>query len=296
MPGIVDLVAAISLDVARGLVAAGYGLAPLAIIDATNTTPIVIATASAHGYVKPAHVVISGVLGNAAANNLDGIVQSFTVGQNLAVIATPIDDTHLSLSAPDQATGIVAALAGSGAYTSGGTMTPALVDGRILLGREHIAEQSSPPRIVFIPVRSKFGAKSVSGHRQVAPSAERQRQLQQRSIATEKVVFEIHAWGQATPPDPDLDFDATQVLYQQVIQSVHLLTAGAYELVDGAWSDQVATATQLLKAGHEHVFGIAIATPVMDAAQPFVPAGTSAVQTTQLQPADGSPPEISFTG
>lgn len=296
MPGIVDLVTALSLDITRALVAAGYGLAPLAIVDATNASPIVVELATAHGFVGPAHVVISGVLGNDAANNLDVSPQSFTPGENLAAIALPVDETHVSLYALDQTTGIAGPLAGSGAYSGGGTMTAALRHARVLLGREHVFEQSAPPRIVFIPARSKFGPKSVAGNRQVGTSPERLRQLQQRAIATEKVVFEVHVWGQSTPPDPGYDFDATQVLYHQVIQSVHLLTAGAYELVDGAWADQVATATQLLKAGHEHVFGIAIATPVMDTAQPFVPAGISAVQTTQIQPADGSPAEISFTG
>ena len=297
MPGIVALVEAISLDVVRGLVFAGYGLAPLVITSATNTTPIRVTTSTPHLFVKPAHVVIAGVLGNFAANNIDAAPQSSTLGQSLAVIATPVDATTLSLSALDQTVGTETPLVGTGIYLGGGTLTSALVDGRVLLGRQHVFEQSAPPRIVMVPVRTKYTSGSASGNRRNVKSAERRREIAQRDIATETLVFEIHTWGQSTPPDPDYDFDATQVLSHQVIQSVHLLTSGVYELVDGAWADQVATATQLMKAGHEHVFGISFETPVLDVAKPFAPVDVAPFQTTVLQPADISvAAEVSCTG
>src|SRR4051812_41137514 len=99
MPGIVPLISNLSLDVTRGLVRASMGLgfdgrrftntptpaggpAPsaLTITGATNATPIVITTAQPHtipyasgtnALEMQLHAVISGVLGNTAANNID---------------------------------------------------------------------------------------------------------------------------------------------------------------------------------------------------------------------------------
>jgi hypothetical protein len=302
MPGIVALVDLLSLEVTRALVLAGYGLDTLAITGATNTTPIVITTASAHGIdADGAHVIVSGVLGNTAANNIDASANSPTKGQNLAVVATPISETELELSAVAPLTGILAPLAGSGAYTSGGTMQAALASpnvpfGKIYLGREHVDENSAAPRIVFVPVRSAFGPRSTANRNVAGNAVERAAQIAARSIGTEKVTFEVHAWGQADPPDPRNDFDATQVLYQQVIQSTHLLCAGIYEASSGAWADQVAGSTQMVKAGHEFVFGLTIETPILDKALPYAPSDIAALPTTNLQPADGSAAEVSCTG
>lgn len=300
MPGIVSLVAMISLDVTRGLVAAGYGLgfdgtrfvvgaSQLDVAGATNANPIVITTAQPHTVQRTAHAVIAGVLGNTAANNAD------ERGYPQAVLATRVDDTRLELRTVQRPTGQIVTLAGNGAYTSGGTFTPAMTDLGILLGREHISEQSAPPRIVMIPVGSKWGPKSVY-HGASANTAERERQNQQRSIATEKVVFEVHTWGEADPPDPDNDFDATQVLYQQVIQSIHALTAGTYELLDGAWPGQLPNATQLVRAGHEHVFRVAIGTPILDVLLPYAPSDVAALPTTNYQPPGSETSEQGCSG
>lgn len=70
---------------------------------ATNATPIVIATTAAHGYVNNDEVVIAGVGGNTAANGRWRI--------------SVVDSTHFSLYDLLGAN----AVAGNGAYTSGGT-------------------------------------------------------------------------------------------------------------------------------------------------------------------------------
>lgn len=75
-----------------------------AITAATNATPIVITTGTAHGLVTGDVVEIVGVLGNVAANGV------WTV--------TVVDATHFSL----------ANSVGSAAYTSGGTVLTPLVD------------------------------------------------------------------------------------------------------------------------------------------------------------------------
>jgi hypothetical protein len=282
--------------VTRGLVVAGLTpFSALTIVAATNATPIVVTTSTPHNVVGYAHGVIAGVLGNAAANNVDASAKSFTAGQHLAVVLTPIDDTRFSLSAVDQTTGRIEPLAGNGAYTSGGTITIPLVGCSVLIGREYVTETTAPPRIVMVPVRSKWGPPKSASH--TPGTIEKRAQVAQRAIATEGVVCEVHVWGQATPPDPRRDFDATRALSHQLIQSVKLLTSGNYELMDGAWADQVASASQLNKAGHEHVFGISIGTPVLDSALPYAPDDIAAVITDEFQPADLTvSAEVAFTG
>lgn len=78
-----------------------------AAISITGTTgnlvsPIVITTATAHGYSSGDHVIITGVGGNTAANNTD---------DNRVWIITVTDSTHFSIPKT-----------GNGTYTSGGSV------------------------------------------------------------------------------------------------------------------------------------------------------------------------------
>ncbi len=157
MPGLVPLVVALSLDVTRGLVLAGAGLgfdgrrftntkptpsdpAPsaLAIVDATNTTPIVITTALPHlipyastqnALERQLHAVVSGVVGNVGANNIDANDRSFTIGQSLGTICVALTATTLALYSGYDAAGALVPIAGTGAYDSGGTVVPAFTRG-----------------------------------------------------------------------------------------------------------------------------------------------------------------------
>ena len=144
----------------------------------------------------------------------------------------------------------------------------------------------------MIPMRTQFNVKSLSNASQatVFPSAEARRQWQTRAIRTDKHHFEVHVWGEAIPGDPALDFDATQVMYQQAIRTIHLRTAGHYELTDGAWMDQQPEATQLGKPGHWFAFGASFDTPVLDKILPFVPPATLPATSIFYIPPDGSPP------
>lgn len=295
MPGIVALAVLFSLDATTTLVANGYGLTPLTVTGASNATPIVIETAEPHGVRTglSIHLVVAGVVGNTAANNVDA-----TDGvTNNAWVASPTDPTHLALYNMSP-TGALVASTGSGAYVSGGTATAAFTDGRILLGREHIYEQSAPPRVVFVPTVGKFAGKDVYNASLTAgyPSAEVRRQNQLRSIRAEHTLFEVHVWGAAVTPDPADDFDATQVLYHQVIRTAQVIAAGTYELSDGRWMDQDANASQLVKSGHEFVFGLALGTPVLDRLIPYAPSNVAPDPTTQMSPFDGGAPETGCTG
>lgn len=184
------------------------------------------------------------------------------------------------------------------------------VDGKILIGRQHIREESSAPRIVMVPLKSRFGPKSVTSAAKVNgyPSAEIIAEWQSRSFATEKMLFSVHCWGQSSTLDPDVDFDATQDLYRTFIASCQRLMAGAYHLVDGEWADQKPAETQIAKAGHTFVFGIEIDTPILDMTPAFgaygpppptllpTPQGTRIVPTVQITTPNGGTPEIASQG
>jgi hypothetical protein len=184
---------------------------------------------------------------------------------------------------------VVAALAAAG--------YPPLTDGKILLGRQHQIEQSAPPRIIFTPKGSTFGAKDVYGRSNVVgyPSAEVRSQWAQRSVLTDFVTFEVRCWGCHVPPDPDLDFDVTQALYQQVIMSTHLLAAGTYTATPGAWQDSTFQSSQLFRDGREFVFGLTFGTPLLDKLLPFAPGAVAAQPTTNMQLPTG-PTDVGCTG
>ena len=164
---------------------------------------------------------------------------------------------------------------------------PALTDGKILIGKQHVFEASSPPRVVFVPLGSVFSPRSVAGRGTQMGTAERQAEYAQRSIATDTVHFEVHVWGQAAVPDPDNDWDATQLLYQQVIASTYLTCVGCCVFKNGTWTDSTAKGTALMNAGREYVFSVEIATPVLDVLLPLAPAGTLPVTTSKMQASDG---------
>lgn len=92
-------------------ITAVVSLATRTVSAATNATPIVVTTTAAHGMIPGNRVEISGVGGNTAANG------TFVV---IAVGTT----TTFSLGNTTDGT----AVAGNGAYTSGGTVTPQSVN------------------------------------------------------------------------------------------------------------------------------------------------------------------------
>jgi hypothetical protein len=188
-----------------------------------------------------------------------------------------------------------------------GALTPAiaLAGGKILIGNPNLIQHQAPPRIVFVPKGCKWegggppalgGTDNVSGF----PSAGRIAQQRARALRTEIILFEVHAWGLQPgtydPNQPELDFDATQVLYQTLIQSVHNLAVGTYGLGDGKWTSAKLSTTQLDVLGQEFIFDLSFRTPVQDLPAPLVPHGTAPATTTKLSPASGGTPETGCTG
>lgn len=311
--GIVALAILISIDTTRALVADGRGLGfdgvryvagspALAIVGATNATPIVITTAQPHlvsslpsfGCLGGLSCIVSGVGGNDAANNISTDPNDRTVGLSQGVLAVPLSDTTLALyrQSITDPTGIEP-IPGSGAYTGGGTITPALVPGGICLGREYVTDNIAPPRIVMIPVSSSFAARS-SSIPNGARTGDIAAQKSKRAVRTERITFEVRCGGQAATPNTAQDFDAARELAHWFIDSTHLLTAGSYEVTGGTWADQTPGATQRMKAGHEFVFGLTVNVPITDAPLPFATGVT--VDATGKMQLDGGTPEIACQG
>lgn len=296
MPGIVELVDLLSLDVVAALVAAGYrapwrpSVSTLPVLGATNTTPIVVTLDTSslgdRGFDMqpgaPMHLVFADVGGNLATNKIDPDDL-----RHEAWHAEVIDGSRVALYDLDESTGAKVASVGDGAYTSGGTCSRAFADGRIQVGEEHLYEQMAPPRVVFVPRRSKFEAKLVTNARTIASVLEQQREEAARSLRTEIVMFEVHAWGGMieAADDPRAGFNLAQILYQQIIRSAHLRGAGVIHPDGGEWADQRPDATQIAKRGREFVFEIGIRTPIPDRTLPRAPSDvTHEIPTTMKLP------------
>lgn len=320
----------LSLDVTRQLVAAGLGLGydtdtaaantpsgvgrftnlvrpttstpypPLAITGCTGSgVPIVITTAYPHGVsargIGGLACIVSGVTGNTAANNVATDPNDRTVGLNQGVLAVPTGPTTLALYGQDQdpasaTVGQPIPLIGNGAWTGGGTVTPALTDGQILLGLENVREQSAPPRIVMVPrTVSGWGVTSAgipNGNR----TAERLAERSQRRTRTKSLGFDVHIWAQRQPPDAAYDFDICNTAQDRIVDSAYLLFGQQEDPGPGVWDDQKARDTQFIKAGHLLTFSWNLVVPVTDNALSYVPPGTTLESVIQT-----STPEVGAT-
>lgn len=155
---------------------------------------------------------------------------------------------------------------------------PALVAGKILLGEQHIAENDSPPKIVFVPYSSRFSSKDVTSAAPLLTStpytAEKRVEISNRSVLTEEFTFEVHCWATTTDRSnpvavPDADYNFARALYHALIASCDDLARGAYAVEPGRWTPQ-----GVITLGREFVFGLTFMTPVLTELLPFVPPGT----------------------
>ena len=305
-------IAILSMEVTRALVALGYGLGfdvsaytasgnvagrftrtlnpatslpwpSLSIVDCTGigVTPIVVTTQYPHGVSARAEAcgglscVIAGVGGNVAANHIDADTTSRTIGLSAGVLAVPLTSTTLALYGQEPIEGNIIPLVGSGNYTSGGTITPALTDGSILIGRAATREHSAAPRIVLVPqgVTSKFtSAASPNPSRR---NEERRAEIRQRSIGVDSWTFAAHCWGSDTPPDEARDFTIAATLREVLRAALHDVARGASSMGAGSWDDQRERDAQHIKAGHLLSCAMSIDVPVTDnplaGGLPFVP-------------------------
>jgi hypothetical protein len=174
---------------------------------------------------------------------------------------------------------------------------PQLTDGKILLGRQHLFEQSSPPRIVMYPKRGAYRAKDPSSAAVLTLnnpySPERLAEISQLPIFTEDLTFAVHCWGaQPNPSDPDTilddNYDFTRTLEHTVIAAADYLMRGIVWPLDGDWTNARPNATQLDALGWEYVFGLKIATPVLQTILTFAPATVGPDIVTNIELPNGS--------
>jgi hypothetical protein len=274
------LVALLSLEVTRRLVAAGTVYATLSVTGASNTTPIVVQTPTPHGLIRPAHGVVAGVGGNTNANGV--------------WICTPTDSTHLKLTGFDRQGTFVNSV-GNASFTTGGTIQIAFPDGSILLGRRNVAMATAvaSPRIVFVPIESPaWGLDPYGGvippatlpNKQSAQTAEQITMLQSRQLATERQRFEVHVTGCASPPEPDFgDFDVTQAIYQTLYATMFdIISPDRARVLAGKWVSQGNDIQVLDVRGQKWVGIVEIAQPVIANPLAFVPSGVIATLIVQM--------------
>ena len=276
MPSISALVDAISLDVTENLVAAGIVNSAwdgIEIASATATTPIVITLVNPPSINYGIHVVVDGCLGMTEANGT-WILTPTAPGASTFTLTTWFS------AAQNQYVDVLQNSTGVHPYTGGGTVTTALTDGRIVLGEEHRSESSSPQRIMFsLPTFQTFGS-STNGRRQGGgrrASGPQQGQtpemlLEQaaRMVGGKRWRFEVTCWGQQAPPvppallDPMLDFNAAEVLFDQLARTCFYLIEGVYEFGPGRFIDEAPGRTQNAKAGRKLSSVLNIDTPILD--------------------------------
>ncbi len=266
----------------------------LDVLDASNTSPIVITVPAnsltidddkigVRAGVKVLHVVIAGVTGNTAANNLNE--ETLRNSAWYAVVTSP---TTLALYDLDNNTGALVPSVGNGAYAGGGTVSKAFVEGAILVGREHVSENSSPPRIVMIPMAVQDEAPTGFSAMTAAAFAEGERDRQRISppIRTDLLWWEVHVWGGG-----GVRFGPTLALAQAVKRAAHLRGNGSYEIGRGDWLDQHPDAPQRLKVGRNFAFQLGLRTPITRAAVELAPADIEPDLTMYLRHAEGTPEE-----
>jgi hypothetical protein len=143
-----------------------------------------------------------------------------------------------------------------------------LVDGAIAFGAKAAASRKSPPRIVFVPVGSTFYGSDygtdIFGEGRVRPVVQ--------SLATDNFAFDVHVWGSAEPPDPDGgDLDDARYLIHQVVRVCLRIADVAVKPIRVTYDPDPASTL-----GQHATLRLEMATPVVEARQMYVPAGTVA--------------------
>ncbi len=138
--------------------------------------------------------------------------------------------------------------------------------GAILVGTAAAFEQSSPPRIIFEPVGSTFGAAEYASASTSLDTDERKHQNSMRTIATDNVAFNVRCWGAAGTRSPVDDYDVTRALYHAVRASIHKLLPGAYAVEA---TGKYPPSTNVVRSGREFVFGVVFFTPVLATLVPY---------------------------
>lgn len=313
MPSIDVMPDLLSLDVTAGLVSQdlrapwkqGTNVGDAAtfeidVLDASNTSPIIITVASGDlgvldkriGVVM--HIVIRNVTGNTAANKFDDTNQ-----RNEAWHAVVTSPTTLALYDLDNSTGRLLPSVGNGAYTGRGSISKAFTDARILLGAEYIEELSGAIRVVFVPRRTTYEARNIAGAWNASSLAdgEHDRQRKTPSFRTAVEWYEVHIWGFDYFTSEPIErgrksFGTCKLIEHQIIRSAQSRAATCYELGAGGFKDQDEDSPSRMKLGHDYVFQLGFPTPITREAVLLSPVGTTIDAALSLQLAGGTPEEV----
>lgn len=200
-----------------------------------------------------------------------GAVRSYSVQVQGGSYTAPT----VIVSVPDLAGGVQAAA--TAILSAGGSVVRVLPT---IAGSGYL----NPPTVT-ISDSTGSGATVVAN---LGPNPETLLQMQQRSVLTEWHQFDVRVWGVSSPRDYDLDFDATQAVYQQVIASCHRLGVGAVNFLPGVWEDSRPNVPQMSLYGHTATFRVEFATPVLDAGLDRAPVGVRPQATLQVVGQSGS--------
>lgn len=167
--------------------------------------------------------------------------------------------------------------------------------GRIILGDPHKFDQFMPPRVIFTPSGSAFSGRASSrGPVPVAnnaskPDAESALAIAARAILTDRMAFDVRAWGVASDKDVDpdgMDYEYTQAIVHQLLASCQKLASGVYNAGTAKWEP----VEHQGRVGRQLVFTLTVDAPVLaqlipaDAVRgvpgaapglPYAPAGTA---------------------
>lgn len=182
---------------------------------------------------------------------------------------------------------------------------PPLTDGAILLGSAMVAQQGAPPRVVFEPLSVRFGPADRSTVASSYPGGDLLAVLQARPLGTALTKFRVHVWGIGDPTpgsfqSPTADIDATFELLRCVLRSCLRLNAGIVAMDGGVFANSQRGSDALLAVnGWYCTVQIEIPIPITDYPLGFAneampaPGGVVGVDVqTQIQPGDGSSPEL----
>jgi hypothetical protein len=180
-------------------------------------------------------------------------------------------------------TGVITQIVGALGDTLNVLLTNAqqrpLQDGKILIGREHVADGSAAPRVVIIPMTSRYDTARHSPSTFLAVDASgRAARLRARPLWNESLTLQCHCWGDTdsfSAEDPARGFNAAQALTHRLFTAAYLImTATGCRPTSGLWGDQATDKADLLISGHYTVIGLEVDIPVTDQALRFVPPGT----------------------
>jgi len=140
-----------------------------------------------------------------------------------------------------------------------------------LIGPEHLKAHDSPPRVIWVPSRDRYGPPESTG-------------ANPRQLRTRLAGCEVHVWGR--------DYEATEELLNLLQAAIHYVAYGCYQLDQGE-AGWLALEGPLQNLGRAYVFHVVFKIPVTDA--PPVTGPVSQIPLTPLA-SFGVPPHEENAG